>query len=156
MENDKLVTTEIFDAVLANRPASPVDFQARLRALIAFLQLPDAASLAAANKRIANILRRSTGTAVRSVDEALLRLPEERELHAGLVALRADVESALVARRYDDALVRLASLRPAVDAFFDKVLVMDPDEAVRANRLALLASLSRLFLAVGDLSRLPG
>ena len=66
------------------------------------------------------------------------------------------VESALAARRYDDALVRLASLRPAVDAFFDQVLVMDPDEAIRANRLALLASVSRLFLAVGDLSRLPG
>ena len=156
MENDKLVTTEIFDAVLANRTASPVDFQARLWALIAFLQLPDAASLAAANKRIANILRKSTDIGVRSVDESLLRLPEERELHAGIDALRADVESALAARRYDDALVRLASLRPAVDAFFDQVLVMDPDEAIRANRLALLASVSRLFLAVGDLSRLPG
>jgi len=156
MENDKLVTTEIFDAVLARRPASPLDFQRRLQALIAFLQLPDAASLAAANRRIANILRKSGGTAVRSVDESLLRLPEERRLHAELGELRADVESALAGRRYDEALMRLSTLRPAVDAFFDQVLVMDPDEAVRENRLALLASLSQLFLSVGDLSRLPG
>ena len=124
--------------------------------LIEFLQLPDAASLAAANKRIANILRKSGAGAVRSVDEGLLTLEQERRLHADIAALRADVEAALAARRYDEALKRLATLRPTVDAFFDKVLVMDPKPEVQNNRLALLESLSRLFLAVADLSRLPG
>ncbi len=156
MEADKLVTTEIFEAVLARRPASVLDFQTRLTALIAFLQLPDAARLAAANKRIANILRKSPAGAAHRVDESLLRLPAERQLQADIDALRAEVEAALAARRYDDALRRLATLRPAVDAFFDEVLVMDPDPALRDNRLALLATLSQLFLAVADLSRLPG
>jgi glycyl-tRNA synthetase beta chain len=156
MEADKLVTTEIFDAVLSKRPASPLDFQSRLGALIGFLQLPDAASLAAANKRIANILRKNTSTSGSRIDESLLRLPAEQRLHAEIQTLYADVQAALAARRYDEALKRLATLRPAVDAFFDQVLVMDTDEAVRNNRLALLESLSRLFLAVADLSRLPG
>jgi glycyl-tRNA synthetase beta chain len=156
MEGDKLVTTEIFDAVLANEPGSPLDFQARLGALILFLQLPDAASLAAANKRIANILRKSGAAAAGAVDESLLALEQEQRLHADIADLRADVEAALAARQYDAALKRLATLRPAVDAFFDKVLVMDPKPEVQSNRLALLQSLSRLFLAVADLSRLPG
>jgi glycyl-tRNA synthetase beta chain len=156
MEADRLVTTEVFDAVLTRRPASVLDFQARLRALIAFLQLPDAASLAAANKRIANILRKNPTGSAHRVDESLLGLPAEQRLHADIGALQAEVEAALANRRYDEALRRLATLRPAVDAFFDQVLVMDPDVALRDNRLALLAMLSRMFLAVADLSRLPG
>jgi glycyl-tRNA synthetase beta chain len=124
--------------------------------LIAFLQLPDAASLAAANKRIANILRKNPTGSAHRVDESLLGLPAEQRLHADIGALQAEVEAALANRRYDEALRRLATLRPAVDAFFDQVLVMDPDVALRDNRLALLAMLSRMFLAVADLSRLPG
>ena len=160
LEGDAGVTTEMFDAVLDRRPASPLDFDARLRALAAFLQLPDAAALAAANKRIANILRKATEAKV-TVDAAQLR-PEllqdgaERDLHAALAAVRPDAERLLDTRDYSAAMQRLATLRPSVDAFFDQVMVMADDPAVRANRLALLAGLRALFLRVADLSRLPG
>ena len=150
------ITTEMFDAVLAKRPASPLDFDARIRALADFLSLPDAASLAAANKRIANILRKAEDEVPVRVDPSLLQHSAERRLATELEALREEVESLLDARRYEGALRRLATLRPHVDAFFDGVMVMAENPAVRANRLALLAALERLFGETADLSRLPG
>jgi glycyl-tRNA synthetase beta chain len=150
------ITTEMFDAVLDTRPASPLDFDNRLRALAGFLQLPDAAGLTAANKRIANILKKAGEQPSPRVDPGLLTDPRERQLAAEVEALRLDVEHLVTARRYADALTRLASLRGSVDAFFDHVLVMADDVRVRANRLALLAALSRLFLHMANLSRLPG
>jgi len=150
------ITTEMFDAVLAKRPASPLDFDARIRALADFLSLPDAASLAAANKRIANILRKAEDEVPVRVDPSLLQHTAERRLATELEALREEVESLLEARRYEGALRRLATLRPHVDAFFDGVMVMAENPAVRANRLALLAALERLFGETADLSRLPG
>lgn len=150
------VTTEMFDAVLDTRPASPLDFDDRLRALAKFLQLPDAASLTAANKRIANILRKAGDQPSPRVDASLLTDPNERALATGLEELRQDVERLVTARRYAEALTKLAALRPAVDAFFDHVHVMADDVRVRANRLALLAALQRLFLHMANLSRLPG
>jgi glycyl-tRNA synthetase beta chain len=150
------VTTEMFDAVLDTRPASPLDFDHRLRALAAFLRLPDAAGLTAANKRIANILRKAGEQPSPRVDPGLLADPHERQLAAQLEALRQDVERLVTARCYEEALTRLASLRGSVDAFFDHVLVMAEDVRLRANRLALLAALSRLFLHIANLSRLPG
>jgi glycyl-tRNA synthetase beta chain len=156
VEGDRGITTEMFDAVLARRPASPLDFDARLRALVDFLSLPDAASLAAANKRIANILRKAEQDVPARVDASLLQHTAERKLAAELEGLREDVESLLAARRYEGALRRLATLRPHVDSFFDGVMVMADNPAVRANRLALLAALSRLFGETADLSRLPG
>jgi len=156
VEGERGITTEMFDAVLARRPASPLDFDARLRALVDFLSLPDAASLAAANKRIANILRKAEQDVPARVDASLLQHTAERRLAAELEGLREDVESLLAARRYEGALRRLATLRPHVDSFFDGVMVMADNPAVRANRLALLAALSRLFGETADLSRLPG
>ena len=150
------ITTEMFDAVLDRRPRSPLDFDARLRALGAFLQLPDAAALTGANKRIANILRKAGGAGAAAVNGALLELAEERTLAAELAAVTPPVEALLAERDYSGALRSLARLRPAVDAFFDKVMVMADDPAVRANRLQLLAGVQRLFLEVADLSRLPG
>ena len=150
------VTTEMFDAVLDTRPASPLDFDHRLRALAGFLALPDAAGLTAANKRIANILKKAGEQPSPRVDPGLLADAAERQLAADVEALRLDVERLVTARRYSDALTRLASLRPSVDAFFDQVMVMTDDVRVRANRLALLAALSRLFLHIANLSRLPG
>ena len=153
------ISTEMFDAVLANRPASLLDFDARLRALLAFTATPAGASLAAANKRIANILKKSrlaeTGTAM-AVSASLLREPAEQALQRDLDALRTPVEAATQARRYSEALDRLAGLRAPVDQFFDGVLVNDPDEALRNNRLALLAQVRMLFAGIADLSRLPG
>jgi glycyl-tRNA synthetase beta chain len=156
LEGDTGISTEMFDAVLDRRPRSPLDFDARLRALVEFLRLPDAAALSGANKRIANILRKADGGAGAALDGALLTLAEERALATALEAVTPTVNALLGRRDYTAALRELARLRPAVDAFFDKVLVMDDDRAVRANRLQLLASVQRLFLEVADLSRLPG
>jgi glycyl-tRNA synthetase beta chain len=150
------ITTEMFDAVLDTRPASPLDFDQRLRALAAFLKLPEAAGLTAANKRIANILKKAGEQPSPRVDPGLLADAEERQLAAEIESLRQDVEPLVTARRYEEALTRLASLRGAVDAFFDRVLVMADDVRVRANRLALLSALQRLFLHIANLSRLPG
>jgi glycyl-tRNA synthetase beta chain len=150
------VTTEMFDAVLAARPSSPVDFDARLKALSTFLELPESASLTAANKRIANILRKASETPPAQVDIARLRESAEVRLYDSMRALRDAVADATGRREYTGALGRLAQLRPAVDAFFDQVLVMDEDPQLRANRLSLLAQLQGLFADVADLSRLPG
>lgn len=154
--NGQTVTTEMFDAVLTNKPGSPLDFDARILALAAFLQLPDAQSLAAANKRIANILRKSDVTATHTVDSQLLTDPAERALFDQVVALERLTLPMLAKREYGDALTKLATLRPSVDRFFDAVMVMAEDPAVRNNRLALLARLRKLFLHTADLSRLPG
>jgi glycyl-tRNA synthetase beta chain len=150
------VTTEMFDAVLAARPSSPVDFDARLKALSTFLELPESASLTAANKRIANILRKASETPPAQVDIGRLRESAEVRLYDSMRALRDAVADATGRREYTGALGRLAQLRPAVDAFFDQVLVMDEDPQLRANRLSLLAQLQGLFADVADLSRLPG
>jgi glycyl-tRNA synthetase beta chain len=160
------VTTEMFDAVLATRPVSPLDFDARIKALSAFLTLPEAASLTAANRRVANILRkagppqsgerRPTAASGPSVDEALLEAPAERELFDAMRQRRDAVAAAQARKDYAGALALLAQLRPAVDAFFDQVMVMADDPQLRANRLALLTRMRELFAGIADLSRLPG
>ena len=149
-------TTEMFDAVLAGGPSSILDFDARLRALGAFLQLPEAASLTAANKRVANILRRSATHVGESITPDRLQEPAEIRLHDEILAIEAPVAGAVAHRGYTAAFGHLAQLRAAVDAFFDHVMVMDEDPVLRANRLALLNRLSRLFGGIADLSRLPG
>jgi len=156
LEGGAGITTEMFDAVLDRRPRSPLDFDARLRALGAFLALPDAQALTGANKRIANILRKAERGTTHALDAALLEAAEERALAAALEAVTPPVRERLAVRDYSGALQALARLRPTVDAFFDKVLVMAEKPAVRANRLYLLAAVQRLFLEVADLSRLPG
>jgi glycyl-tRNA synthetase beta chain len=150
------VTPEMFDAVLVARPGSPVDFDARLRALSQFLGLPDAQSLAAANKRIANILRKTDESVGEQVDAELLIDPAEQILAEQVDAMARRVEPEFAARRYTEALQQLAALRPAVDSFFDSVMVMADDAALRRNRLALLGRLRGLFMHAADLSRLPG
>jgi len=150
------ITTEMFDAVLATRPASPLDFDARLKALSTFLTLPEAASLTAANRRVANILRKAGQTAPAVVDAGALQAAAERELFAALRERRDAVSAATARRDYARSLTLLAQLRPAVDAFFDQVMVMDENPTLRANRLALLAQMRELFAGVADLSRLPG
>ena len=150
------VTAEMFDAVLATRPASPLDFDARLRALAAFLRLPEAQALAAANKRIANILRKATEAVGDRVDAERLVDPAEQILGEQVEAIARQVEPRFAARDYTAALQSLAVLRNAVDAFFDSVMVMADDAALRANRLALLKRMQGLFMHAADLSRLPG
>ena len=149
------ITTEMFDAVLSNRPVSPLDFDVRLRALDAFLKLSDAQALAAANKRITNILKKSAvnGTAIQSehfVETA------ERALFEQLQLAETEATPLFAAGNYQAALTRLAHLRASVDQFFDSVMVMADDLSVRQNRLALLSRLRSVFLKVADLSCLPG
>ncbi|MGH8269824.1 MAG: glycine--tRNA ligase subunit beta, partial [Steroidobacteraceae bacterium] len=150
------LTTEMFDAVLATRPASPLDFDARLRALGGFLALTDAGSLAAANRRVANILRKAGESAPASVDAEALQAPAERQLYEAMRQRREAVSAATGRKDYAGSLALLAQLRPAVDAFFDQVMVMDENPKLRANRLALLAQMRELFAGIADLSRLPG
>jgi glycyl-tRNA synthetase beta chain len=147
---------ESFEAVLATGCTRPLDFDARMQALASFRQRPEAESLAAANKRIANILKKSAAGDTVAIDVARLVLPAERALHEAVSAVSARVETDLAARHYDSALATLAGLRPAIDAFFNDVMVNDPDPALRANRLALVARVRELFAGVADISRLPG
>ncbi|HVN46230.1 MAG TPA: glycine--tRNA ligase subunit beta [Steroidobacteraceae bacterium] len=150
------LTTEMFDAVLATRPASSVDFDARLKALSTFLAMPEAGSLTAANKRIGNILRKANATPPTEVDVMQLREEAEVRLYDAMRGLRDAVAADTSQRLYTQALGRLALLRPSVDVFFDKVMVMDENPQLRGNRLSLLAQLQGLFSGIADLSRLPG
>ena len=117
------VTTEMFDAVRASSPVSPPDFAARLAALAKFPTLAEATSLTAANKRISNILKKADAGTAGAVDVAALREPAEKALHEALAGIVVEVERALARRDYSEALARLATLRPAVDGFFDNVAV---------------------------------
>jgi glycyl-tRNA synthetase beta chain len=154
LDRDPGLDTETFDAVMARQPASLVDFELRLQAVQAFLQLDEAQSLASANKRIANILRQAEVTETGDIDEKLLEDGAERALYDALVSAEGTVRPMLDEREYTRALQELAALREPVDRFFDDVMVMADDDAVRSNRLALLAGLRALFLDVADISRL--
>ena len=153
---DKLFEADEIDAVVSLNPTRFDQVLPRLKALQAFRALPQAEVLAAANKRIRNILKQAGGTPASTVDPALLREPAEQQLAREIEGLRPRVEALLDAGNYAAALKVLAALRPAVDVFFDKVMVMAEDTALRANRLALLASLNNLFLGAADISRLQG
>lgn len=142
---------EMFDAVRLRAPASAVDFHARLTSVRAFMALPEAASLAAANKRIANILRGAEGVDS-DPDPALFQAGEERDLHAALLGVMGRHGDQLKRREYAAVLASLAGLRAPVDAFFNAVMVMADDPKLRRNRLALLQRLRQLFLDVADLS----
>ena len=153
------VVPEVFEAVLAQRPTQPHDFDRRVRAVNHFLSLPEADSLTAANKRISNILRQADENGITppaTVAKGRLVEDAERALFEQLEDLSAQVTPLFDRRDYEEALTRLAGLRETVDGFFDDVMVMVDDTALRDNRLALLASLRALFLQVADLSRLQG
>lgn len=141
------------DAVLASKPRVLADVPARLAAVQQFRALPEAEALAAANKRIANILKKAEAVAA-EVQPALLQEAAEHSLWQAVQALEAPVRADVAAQRYSAALLQLAGVRGAVDAFFDQVMVNADDAAVRQNRLALLARLQSLFNAVADIGRL--
>ena len=148
---------ELFDAVRATGCEEVRDFDHRVDALVDFLQRPEAEALAAANKRIANILKKSTTAEGHGeVNAALLHLDAERKLHSALTATQPVLDRALADRDYAAALRDLAALRPVIDTFFTDVMVNDPDPALRHNRLALVAQVRHAFLGVADLSCLPG
>jgi glycyl-tRNA synthetase beta chain len=152
---DQEIAAEPFEAVRALAPSDLADFDRRLRAVVEFAQLPDAQALAAANKRIGNILRQAGGSTDTKVDVALLDAGAESELHQAVADATNAVAPLVVQRRYVDILRRLAALRTPIDRFFDAVMVMADDAAKRNNRLALLNRLRRMFLHVADISLLP-
>jgi len=143
-----------FDAVLAVQPPRLLDFVSRLRAVKQFRALPEAESLAAANKRIRNILRKTEAAIVANVDDHSLKDVQEINLLQAARDAREDVLPLLRERDYTAALRRLAGLRDDVDAFFDHVMVMCEDAELRKNRLGLLAIVEGLFLDIADISRL--
>lgn len=153
---DAGLSGDVFEAVLACRPTRPLDFDRRIRAVTAFIKLKEAESLTAANKRIRNILRQGGSADWDHVSELLLEEEAERHLARRVAVLQNELAPLFDAGDYTRAMKHLAGLRPQVDEFFDRVMVMVDEEAVRDNRLALLNSLSRLFLRVADLSKLQG
>ena len=154
LDRDSGLKTETFEAVMVRHPSSLLDFDRRLAAVQTFARLEQAASLAAANKRIANILRKAGDPTGLSVSKELLHDDAELALFSSLESATDKVAPLFAARAYADALNELADLRDPVDRFFDDVMVMADDEAVRNNRLALLGELRALFLDVADISRL--
>jgi glycyl-tRNA synthetase beta chain len=141
------------EAVLSLRPARLDLVPKQLEAVRAFAALPEAESLAAANKRIGNILKQA-GSVRQEFDMALLVLPEEKALATAFKLLRESVEKAYDSLRYTSALKELASLKAPVDAFFDKVMVMDKDPKVRDNRIGFLGTLHGTMNRIADLSKL--
>ncbi len=153
-DRDAGLATETLDAVMAREPESLLDFAHRLAAVQDFLGLDEAESLAAANKRIANILRKSNEESAAAVDAALFEEEAEKDLYAALERVGGAVRPLIAGHEYAEALRSLAELRAPVDRFFDDVMVMTDDEAVRRNRLVLLGELRTLFLDIADVSRL--
>ncbi len=143
---------DTIQAVLARRPTKPADFDARVKAVSHFRTLDEAAALAAANKRVSNILAKSTETLNDTVRASVLKDAAEIQLATHLVVLRDKLQPYFAAGNYQEALVELAALREPVDAFFDNVMVMADDAEVRVNRLTLLSKLRELFLQVADIS----
>ena len=147
-------TANQVEALLARRPGSLASLPERLAAVQAFEALPEAAALAAANKRIVNILRKSGAEAAPAVDRARLAQGAENDLHLAFQRLEPAVRELCSAGDYTAALRALASAKPVVDRYFDEVMVMADDPAVRANRLALLAGVEGTMNRVADLSKL--
>ena len=151
---DEGVEVAVYQSVRAVSPVSPLDFDQRVQAVQAFRRLPEAETLAAANKRVSNILSKAEGEVSAAIDSNLLQEAAEQSLASAIEAAEKGVAPLAKDRQYKDALERLAALREPVDAFFDQVLVNADDPAIKANRYALLARLRGLFLGVADISLL--
>lgn len=145
-----------FEAVLAVWPSSLLDFERRLKAVREFRRLPEAESLASANKRIRNILKKAEEETAATVDDHTLAEPAEKSLLEAARLAKEDILPLLHTRDYTGALCRLAQLRETVDAFFDGVMVMVEDAELRRNRLGLLGIVEGLFLNIADISKLQG
>jgi len=145
-------TAELIQSVLDRRPTKPVDFEKRIQAVAKFQELPEAEPIAAANKRISNILAKVNGEINVDVDNSLFEEDAEKALAEKLSSLESKLSPLFSSGDYESALFELASLRAPVDQFFDNVMVMAENEAVKQNRLALLNRLRNLFLQVADVS----
>lgn len=148
------IAPEIFMAVAAKQLSNPLNIHQRVQAVHQFSLLPQAAALAAANKRVSNILAKSTEARHSPVNEALFSEPQERALYDNLNNVESQVKPLLADRNYTEAMKTLAALQSPVDAFFDHVMVNAEDPELRRNRLALLALLRDRFLEIADISLL--
>ncbi|AOF53570.1 glycine--tRNA ligase subunit beta [Rodentibacter caecimuris] len=151
---DEGIAVDVIQAVLARRPTKPADFDARVRAVSHFRTLDSAEALAAANKRVSNILAKVEGEISSQIDRTLLLEEEEKVLAEQVLALQSELSPLFEQGKYQAALDRLAGLREAVNNFFDKVMVNAEDPKLRQNRLAILNNLRNLFLQVADISLL--
>ena len=152
--SDQDISIDVFDSVIALTPAEPYDLACRIDAVNQFKKLDAADSLAAANKRIANILKKLNGNIPTAINSDLFAETAEKHLAEQLTAVSSRVEPLLAQSRYTDALTELSELRSVVDQFFDDVMVMADDEALKNNRIALLGQLQGQFMQVADLSLL--
>ena len=151
---DQGISSDMVNAVASLSPTHPLDFDQRVKAVAKFAEMPESESLAAANKRIGNILKKVETEIPAHVDESLLNEAQEKTLYEAITAQQKIVEPLFANGDYSAALSSLAVLREDVDNFFDNIMVMDDNEALKNNRLALLSQLRNLFLDVADLSRL--
>lgn len=153
--SDRGISTDIFASVIARSPTKLLDFHYRIKAVENFKALPEAKSLAAANKRVSNILKKiDKDVSQFSLNENLLAEPAEKNLAAVLKENNDKIINYFADSNYTEALSQLASLQQPVDQFFDDVLVMSDDESLQNNRLALLNNLRNLFLKIADISLL--
>ncbi|QNS15737.1 glycine--tRNA ligase subunit beta [Mannheimia bovis] len=147
------IAVDVIQSVLARRPTKPADFDARVRAVSHFRELDSAEALAAANKRVSNILAKAD-IAIGEIDLTACVEPAEKALAESVLALRTEVQPLIANGDYTAVLDKLANLRQPVDAFFDGVMVNAEDQKLRQNRLAILSTLQGLFLQVADISLL--
>ena len=151
---DAGIKAEVFLAVSARKLSRPLDIDNRVKAVHSFSQLPEAEALAAANKRVSNILAKLDGPVPGEVDQALLQEDAEKALYLAIRDAEGAVAPLYAEARFEEGLAGLSGLRETVDNFFDGVMVMADDEQLRNNRLALLAQLRALFLEAADISLL--
>lgn len=151
---DEGVEVAVYLSVRALKPGSALDFDQRVQAVQAFRKLPQAAALAAVNKRVSNLLSKAEGNIAPTVEPKYFDNANEFSLYSAIQQADQAVQPMAAARQYNESLARLAALREPVDAFFEAVMVNAEDPAVRANRYALLARLRGLFLGVADISLL--
>ena len=151
---EKGFAIDTIQAVLAINPTRPADFDARVNAVTHFRTLPEASSLAEANKRVSNILSKTADTIPENINASLLEAGAEGELAMQIAVLTDKLAPYFAKGQYQEALVELASLKAPIDTFFEKVMVMVDDEKIKLNRLALLKKLQNLFLKVADISLL--
>ena len=149
---EKGFAIDTIQAVLAINPTKPADFDTRVNAVTHFRTLPEASSLAEANKRVSNILSKSENAIPENINASLLETGAESELAMQIAILTDKLAPYFTEGRYQDALIELASLKAPIDTFFEKVMVMVDDEKIKLNRLALLKKLQNLFLKVADIS----
>ena len=151
---EQSIKTEVFLSVNAKQLSTPLDIDQRVQAVNHFNQLPEAAALAAANKRVSNILAKVDTAIPVTVNETLLTEAAEKTLFTAITEKQTAIQPLFANKQYKEVLTSLASLRDVVDQFFDDVMVMADDEALKNNRLALLQGLRALFLDVADISLL--